>query len=267
MNSNGVLLTSAGIDSFILWFLLDYPDMLYVRLGHKYESREFMTLSRHIPTAFKEHDYQVLNALWHEKFRSASWLKLGSFEWEDAHIPLRNSLLLHVGVVEYPEHTQYYLGALKGEAGRDKSRKFFRQLSRMMTHSESRPIKAFAPAIGMTKTQLVARFKKEFPQYVHLLEYTTSCHAPEPVGDTVGCGKCSGCFRRWVAMYRNGIEEKYVVEPAVYARDNWIAGADNKRALLKKFSGVDPLEIPQVLFNNYGAWRAIRKRLDQDLML
>ena len=44
--TNRALLFSGGLDSFILWHLLDYPTPVYVTLGHKYERRELATIER-----------------------------------------------------------------------------------------------------------------------------------------------------------------------------------------------------------------------------
>lgn len=255
-NTNGVLLTSSGIDSFIIWFLLGRPRMLYVRLGHRYESRELVTLNYAIPEALDEFD---LGDEWRKKLYVADWLKLGLFEWEDAHIPLRNSLLLHAGAVMFDDADEYYLGALKGEAGRDKSRRFYKLLSKMMTHSEGRAIKAFAPMIRITKVALVKRFKQKFDQYSSALFATTSCHYADETPGCVGCGQCTGCFRRWVAMSLNGYEEKYILHPARWAYQNWLSDADKRSKLRSYAVRADPRESINVLLNNFNAFRALRK--------
>ena len=62
-----------------------------------------------------------------------------------------------------------------------------------------------SPFFEMTKTDMVSWYinRGEDPK---LLLATRSCfgilHDP--------CGKCGACFRRWVALTNNGLEEEYV---------------------------------------------------------
>lgn len=233
-----VLLFSGGLDSYIAWHLLGGPDALYMALGHRYERAELSAIYR---LESVTPDLSVIRE---------NRLTLGDLERPDGYIPLRNLLLVCAAAVLEIDYRTIYIGALKGEASRDKSQRFLRDLSSMLTYLKQTDVRIVAPFQGMTKADLVGEFARRFPDRVTLLSNTFSCYTYKELRDDYqGCGQCNACFRRWVAMTLNGITEKYETSPRHYARN--ISGA------ITSLAGVDPKEIGNVLSSNKDATRAL----------
>jgi 7-cyano-7-deazaguanine synthase in queuosine biosynthesis len=207
-----------------------------VRYGHKYESRELETICR---LEQAEPSLKVTRLIGPQ---------IGQLEQSDGHIPHRNLLLIGTAVAAL-QPAVVYLGALRGETSRDKSRRFMRQISKLLSFSEQ-PVQVRSPSKRLTKTQLVARFIKLFPDLVERLQVTRSCYADSDLP----CGRCLACFRRWVAMSNNGICERYEVEPWQVVR--WDAG------MLAYLWRTPLTEWPGVIHNNLDAaaalWRVRR---------
>lgn len=219
-DSPRVLLFSGGLDSFILWHLLDKPATLYCLLGHKYQKREYDTIQR-------------LAAFCPElEPRFTTRARCGDLEFRGTgHIPFRNLALTMAAAWE--GYSTIILGALAGETSRDKSRKFARDASRLLSYLEEPPLTIVLPARGMTKRELVRLFLQRFPEKRDLLRMTSSCYnVADDDQRYAGCGACIACFRRWVALSLNGIEEAYLNDPAgfplgtvqTWGRDLWRSG-------------------------------------------
>lgn len=193
-----VLLYSGGMDSYIAYHYLKAqgknPACLYVDLGHRYSMREQGALtqtSMRMPGAkfFVEHS-----------------VNLGNFEAPDAFIPLRNSFLAHVGSL-YADNV--HLVVQKGEMNiPDRSEAFFKSTSEYLTQLHGKPITVSTPFSTMTKVDMVKWYIEAGLPLQGLLD-TTSCYS----GFVYPCGKCGACFRRWVALSLNGIEEYYTEDP------------------------------------------------------
>jgi 7-cyano-7-deazaguanine synthase in queuosine biosynthesis len=161
---------------------------------------------------------------------------------------------LTVAAVEFPDATEFYLGALRGEGSRDKSNSFFRQTTQVLANAEGRSLRAYAPFIHLTKRGLVAEYLKRFPDDAYMLSWTRSCHFPDQLErGYIGCGNCSACFRRWVAMTLNEIEEPYPRSPYQWAINN----TQDKKRLFDLFVTRHPAEWLHIVVNNWEAWRAI----------
>jgi 7-cyano-7-deazaguanine synthase len=200
-----LLLASGGLDSYIMWVLLDQPDALYIRCGSEWGNKEEWSFIDLFPGGLH---------------RTVSDLSVHARP--DGHIPFRNLYFCAFAATEFPAYRRIYLGALRGETSRDKSGKFFRDLSRLLTYLEG-PTTVEAPFRSLTKTQLVRQFIRHRPDLIPDLRRTLSCYHPfqppqrtsiSPVPDMIPCGACMACFRRWVAMTNNGIRETYVANPA-----------------------------------------------------
>ncbi|HNT77702.1 MAG TPA: 7-cyano-7-deazaguanine synthase [Anaerolineae bacterium] len=206
---NDILLFSAGLDSYMAWILLDKPDTAYVMIEAPYELAELAAIDR------LEQLDRDLNV-----FRIHG-PAVGMYEEADGHIPYRN-LLFATTVAAALEPTTIYLGALAGETSRDKSGKFLTNTSALLSYTENRPVRLVAPFRHLTKTQLVRRFLVDHEHLIPILRQTRSCYRPTPGG--LGCGCCMACFRRWVAMYHNGIEESYVNPPWIWGESQFTTG-------------------------------------------
>ena len=226
-----IQLFSGGLDSFAMWHLLGKPQPVYVRYGHKYEGRELETIGR-----LEQADPSL-------RVTTLDGPQIGELEQPDGHIPHRNLLLIGTAVAAL-QPSVVYIGVLRGETSRDKSNRFLRQTSKLLSFCEGR-VRVLSPSKRLTKTQLVARFIKSFPDFVDGLRATRSCYAESDMP----CGQCMACFRRWVAMSNNDIHEVYEADPWQVVRRDAGTLAYLWRAPLAEWPGV--------LRNNLDAVRAL----------
>lgn len=192
-----MMLYSGGADSLALWYLTGKPVGIYVRIGAPYEEKELQAIERQ-KAVLPELTVLVVDGA-----------KVGAREATDGRIPLRNSLLCQTACALY-DMDRLIVGFLRGEASPDKSKKFLRRLNRLMRESEpTKTATVVAPAIGMTKTQLLRLLKDVYPDAP--LALTVSCYAAE--GEP--CNDCPSCFRANVAKYRSGWSD---VKPTLPSR-------------------------------------------------
>lgn len=221
-----VLLYSGGLDSFIgYWFLkkeygLD-PVLLYVDLGHRYAKQELTAIRTTLPY-MNPREFIIDNSL-----------NLSAFEQDDAFIPNRNAFLAQIGALY---GYNIWLITQKGETNiPDRSKEFYEMMSQQLTYlSGDSLVNLDTPFWDMNKTDMVNWYVDEGLD-IQALKYTHSCY--HPVKKTVGigntalnlefpCGCCGACFRRWVSMSLNGIEEQYAVAPwsTKLAQEYWAKG-------------------------------------------
>ena len=183
-----ILLFSGGLDSYIAWEYLDRPKTLYVALGHRYQDLELESVKSLVPDTIID-----------------DRLRLGDLEEEDAHIPLRNAFLALVGSL-YDDEVA--LVVQKGEMDiPDRSPKFFYRMTQLLsTLKAPRGVRFFTPFWNWTKTQMVKWYLEAGHDPAKLLA-TRSCYTRTASGKP--CGRCSACFRRWVALVNNDLHEDY----------------------------------------------------------
>jgi 7-cyano-7-deazaguanine synthase in queuosine biosynthesis len=243
--TSAVLLFSGGLDSFILWRLLGMPRCVYVCLGHRYQSAELNAIR-----LLHEHLNAHGSAL---EVWLIGGLHLGNLERPDGHIPNRNLLLTSFAFANLDADI-IYLGALRGEASRDKDARFLRLASKTLTHVRGKKVRVVAPAQRYTKTELVGLFLRLYPEDAHLLRFTTSCYEPHDPLST-GCGRCMACFRRWVAMTNNGFLETYDRNPATWEQVQQRAWRDWMRAL----GAAHWQHWPHIIRSNLDAYHALKR--------
>lgn len=190
-----LLLFSGGLDSYIAWEYLNRPKTLYVALGHRYQDLELERVRELIPDTVVD-----------------DRLHLGDLEEEDAHIPLRNAFLALVGSL-YDDEVA--LVVQKGEMDvPDRSPEFFHRMTRLLaTLKAPRGVRFFTPFWNWTKTQMVQWYLEAGHDPARLLR-TRSCYTPTATGRP--CGHCAACFRRWVALTNNGLQEEYENDPLTW---------------------------------------------------
>jgi 7-cyano-7-deazaguanine synthase in queuosine biosynthesis len=235
-----VLLFSGGLDSTIAYHLLAKPPLLYVKIGHAYQAAELNTISL----------LQNANAVGH--VMEVEGANIGSEEEADGHIPYRN---LHLATVAAFFGRTVYFGALRGESSKDKSARFYRQVSRLLSYLEDEPIKVIAPFRHLTKKQLVATYLEKGGD-PEILKLTRSCYAAHLPAGFIGCGQCMACFRRWVAMSLNGIDEPHLRDPSQWKavqRENW-------QEWMPYLVGANPMEWGGIALNNLDAYHALTQR-------
>jgi hypothetical protein len=178
-----LLLYSGGLDSYIACEFLNRPKTLYCKINHRYQEFELEAIEKTIPNTIIDNS-----------------LNLGRWEKPDADIPMRNALMLMIAA-NYDD--DLFLVAQAGEmAIPDRSPKFFKEISPFISFLTEKQVRVKTPFFTMTKTEMVKwylfhGFKKE-----DLLK-TRSCYSDGPIP----CGACGACFRRWVSLKCNGIEE------------------------------------------------------------
>lgn len=181
------LLFSGGLDSVCALHLLPGVRPVYVRIGHRYETPELDHASALVGDAL-----QVL-----------AGPAIGSLEESDGHIRHRNAALVITAAAH--GYRVIYLGALRGEASPDKSGRFMRHLTQLLTTSEAEPHIVEAPFAALTKTGLLDLALRTGLDPARVLA-SRSCYG---AGQSP-CGECQACFRRWVALVNNGMDPGYL---------------------------------------------------------
>ena len=202
-----ILLYSGGIDSLIAWYYLNYPDCLYVDLGTKYSVEEQWNLIA--PEGMK------LKTITHK-----SW---GIYEFEDAWLPMRNALLTMLAAAEGAD--TIYLVAQKGEQGiPDRSPQFFEDMSRFLTLHNKREIVVEPVFPHMDKQEMVKWYLDQGYDPGRLVR-AFSCYSRESP-----CGRCSACWRKFIALTVNGIKCDHI-----FRNDVRMWGEVNYRSRLDEY--------------------------------
>jgi 7-cyano-7-deazaguanine synthase in queuosine biosynthesis len=185
------------MDSFFCWSLF-YPDAdnVYVDIGHKYRDKELAALSS-IQRATPGFRYRVL-----------SGATIGQYEHESGIIPFRNAEMI-VTAAQVGE--RIVLGVLKDEINSDKSEEFFSGIANVLNvcyrkqyWTEGKVFEVVSPLRSFSKTELVAQYLSRNLPAGPLLQ-TVSCYSAQDGH----CGECPSCFKRWVALRLNGIEQDF----------------------------------------------------------
>lgn len=246
-----VVLFSGGLDSLILWSLYGEPDAIYIKTGAPWES----------------HELQVLNRLWDHVPGLAGKLNWGERHdmcrgiESDGHIPYRNLLL--VTLAANLGYRTIALGTVAGETSRDKSTRFSTETEKLLTYLEGDRVSIVMPLRELTKAQAVALFLDRYrcgrQEAVDLLRMTRSCYRMDHYDDKiVGCGECTACLRRWVAMEAVMIKERYEVNPKNRLRDEILSERAGLIIKSTKYLRRTQLrDIPAVLRNQLDLWRTI----------
>lgn len=188
--SDTVVLYSGGIDSFCAWSELQC-DTVYMNLGHRYSAAEEKAIDRTIPKTMR-----------------IKSLCLGAFEGDDADIPGRNMYLaMYAANLGY---SKICLVAQKDEmAIPDRSARFYRDSSTMLSFLYDRPIEVFTPYEEFDKFEIIRRYISAGGN-TELLMQTWACYQPRfHRGKFTPCYDCGACFRRVTSfMYNDIVEDK-----------------------------------------------------------
>lgn len=184
-----VLLYSGGMDSIIASHLCKPDFCLYIDVGGRYNNIELGTLTK------PPHGELIIDRL-----------PLGQWERkEDLILPQRNAYFA-LWAANYGD--EILLGATYGDRSTDKDEPFAEKMNSLFEHiwspqhwlPEGRKVKLTLPLKEFTKGELVKRFLDEKGSR-NLLIKATSCYS----GDSVACGRCKPCARKWVALTVNKI--------------------------------------------------------------
>jgi len=181
-----ILLFSGGIDSYIAWEYLKRPQTLYLNLNHKYLSQEINSVLNLIPSTI---------------IRS---LEIGIFEENDANIPMRNLYMTMYAV--NMNYDKVWLIVQKDEMSiPDRNNEFFIKTSDLLSILNNRKIIVDTPFRELSKVEMVEWYvKNNFS--IDKLKETWACYSPI---DNKPCGNCGACFRRFISLSLNKIEEDY----------------------------------------------------------
>lgn len=206
MNKKLTLLVSGGLDSVIAYYYAlangyaeDEIFPIWFDLGQPYNWKEEQVIDR-LP--FKVNKMHI--DLIREEFDNVP-----TPESDKQIIPGRNLLFAVIGA---SFGDTIWLSALDGERNpfakeRDKSEKFFADATDLLTYVFNilRPeTKLETPFKDMTKREAV-KWALDNGVSKELLMMTSTCYDDKEKA----CGVCPTCFKRWVAMYSNGIEEEH----------------------------------------------------------
>lgn len=205
--SNKVLLVSGGMDSFLLAHEPELKDakLLFVHLGQNYVTKELKTARK-------------LAVQLNTQLECITTNSIADYEHSSGIIPFRNAELL-LCAAQYA--TDIYFGVIEDEINSDKSEEFVTAMEAVLNIShkkqywtEGKIFKIHTPFRHLSKTDLIKRYLVNGNSLEKLLE-TVSCY---DTGDK-HCGKCSSCFKRWVAL-TNALEcdisEQFVQSPYWY---------------------------------------------------
>jgi len=182
-----LLMYSGGMDSYIAWKFLREPETIYFDFGHRYSEWEKLAIEQTIPDTIID-----------------SSINLSQWEEPDANIPLRNAFLIMMAS-NYDK--DLVLVVQRGEMSiPDRSYPFFSKFGAWLTwmRGEGKSYTISSPFFNLTKTEMVRWYVDEGHDVEQLL-LTRSCFSE--VG--LPCGQCGACFRRWVALTNNDLEEEY----------------------------------------------------------
>jgi 7-cyano-7-deazaguanine synthase in queuosine biosynthesis len=139
-------------------------------------------------------------------------------------IPFRNAELILCAA----QHGQsVYLGVIADEVNSDKSVEFLDAMKKVLDISHrgqywtaGKEFELLTPFREISKTELVIRFLNRGGNINHLLA-SVSCYSETEDH----CGKCSSCFKRWVALTGGtGTDygHEFLIHPGVYkGRSHW----------------------------------------------
>jgi len=202
-----IMLFSGGLDSFIMWRLLDMPDIVYFTIGHRSEKKELETIDRILnhPDIKFSGNFYIDRRLQLEE------------DVETGYILFRNLLFILLAA----KYAKTIILNSMLEYAPDKNQKFFNRTERLMNLSgtssqwhrlDYRRFRILTPFKYFTKTQLLTMYKKAFND--DLFKLTYSCYK----GEDVHCGQCHGCIARAIAFRNLGVSEEYQQTPPLGRR-------------------------------------------------
>ena len=216
-----VVMLSGGLDSVIAWAYLGKPTCIHVNLGVLYSAKEEAVVE------MLSDKWGMLT--WFVKL-SPPLIVLGNTSPTETNpfLPARNLLLATLGAQRY---SSICIGGVRGDQVEDKSPIAYAEMSLLLTKQSRKQVTVFSPFWSLTKTQLVAWYLDQgYP--VELLHDSVSCYRAEM--DSLQCGNCGSCFRKWVALANNGIDPGFILSQTIveyYQKEIYKPGYDPTRVV------------------------------------
>lgn len=177
-----ILCFSAGIDSFVAWYFLRKPQTVFFDCGSRYSEKEKEVVLKLIPNTIIDRTLDFSDK------------EIG----EKAYVPYRN-LMFAIQAAKYGD--EIYIAGLKDDMVSDKTPEAFTSIEKTMNLIEKNQVTLSSPFWGMTKSEVIHWFLIHYPDEKNELLKTVSCYHPSKKY----CGACPSCFRKFVALYVNGI--------------------------------------------------------------
>lgn len=177
-----VLLMSGGVDSFIAYYLLGKPNIIYFDINSGYSEAEKANLLKMYP------DIIIDNTL---SF-------LGKMERDNFYIPYRNIFFMLIASLKYSHNV--YLGGTRDDSMPDNNKTVYKIMSKLLSVISHEKVKITSPFWSMSKVDICQEFDRRFDG--SLLLNTYSCY----LGKEEECAKCIACFKKRVALFSVGIE-------------------------------------------------------------
>ena len=235
-----ICLFSSGIDSLasLIWAREQYGKenvlALYCNIGQRYATKEMKS--------FKEicFDLEQDNVI-------DSRLNLGNLELPaemNSIIPYRNPFFnLIASTYRPPEGGNILIqNVVRGESSTIDRRAIFNEkLQRFLPYADARKVNIIAPHQGWTKGEickwLTAYISPSKPVRCsnELILKTVGCYS----SSTKGCGVCSSCFRRWIALNYAGIptQDQFEHDPSQWSGvNNYVLEMQNGKYDLARVS-------------------------------
>jgi len=193
-----VLCFSGGVDSVIAWHYLNFPQPIYVMMGHKYQLKETNCIGK-----LKKLIPKLKSIIYY------NGPELGRFETgPKAYISQRN---FHLALCASHYGNKIYIVGIKDDKIEDKNKAAFDVMSfacNFIRKPGELNIKICSPFWGMTKSQLIRWFIDSYPMdYVEkVLKTSVSCYDANTIGS---CGNCFSCARKWLALESAGIKNSH----------------------------------------------------------
>lgn len=215
--SEKVLLFSGGIDSYIAWHYLGKPKTVYFDLGTPYSDYEIRVIKELIPKTIID---RSLNLSLRQVPDSVA-----------AHVPMRN---LYLAMLACHYGDEIIICGLEDDDILDKTPEAFKEMSILLSNLNDKIIQVTSPFWNMTKVSIVDWYLKYCGDSTKLLK-TISCYTPQKqagVDIKRYCGQCRCCFRKWNALWANGIRTPFfnltlMKEYLIKARNNTYVLARN----------------------------------------
>lgn len=190
---NNIVLFSSGLDSTaaLIWAREQYGSenvlALYCNVGQRYAKKEI--------AAVKDICHEL-----NQEYVIDSRLNLTDLEMpkeQNSIIPYRNTFMILIAATYLPPDGGNIIlqNIVRGESSTIDRRAIFNEkLQRFLPYADNRKVNIIAPHQGWTKGEicewLTARCNPE------LILKTVGCYSDSPKG----CGACSSCFRRFIAL-------------------------------------------------------------------
>jgi len=193
MEDKKVLLYSGGMDSYILYKLFKFDEIIFFNMGNEDNQRELEFLN----------DNDELKDI----VRVID-MPLAQFELENKILPYRNHLLVLMAA-NFGNHM--YVGFTKGDTTKDKDYIYKSQvegilnyfsLDKMKVAHQLYPYEIVMPFKNMTKAGMLKHYIDAGHDHKDLLTYSRSCY----LGNETECGLCRSCLRKFTSFMTNNID-------------------------------------------------------------